>query len=350
MSLFDSFKDVSENLAFSPLSKASIRTENIIFRLHYIHTVGLLIVFSVLLSLSQYAGDPIDCIGKQGIANDDYETLDSYCWVEGTYARAPGKGHSYEVGDAHRGIKEDNRLHCFDSEGNPKEDECWHNSYYQWVALVLVMQAACFYLPKYVWQICEEGKLQSLVSGLDRNSLIRGLTSKECPDMKAKLKDLVQLWRDSKGSNNARALKYYACEALNALNVLAQFYITQAFLRGNFGRIALDGLEVEEHDSVLPLLAECKLEMFGKSGGTDRVVALCVLPLNIVNQKFYTIFWFWLSALQILSVGILAYRLIVVCCPEARDLILKSFYNMKDYNVSYQSLSITLPTTMWLKA
>ena len=37
---------------------------------------------------------------------------------------------------------------CFrDSKGDP-EEECWHHQYYQWVALVILVQAAGFYLPR----------------------------------------------------------------------------------------------------------------------------------------------------------------------------------------------------------
>ena len=43
-------------------------------------------------------------------------------------------------------------------------DSCWHHQYYQWVALVLVMQAGCFYAPKYLWQVWEEGRLEMFFS------------------------------------------------------------------------------------------------------------------------------------------------------------------------------------------
>ncbi len=46
-------------------------------------------------------------------------------------------------------------------------------------------------------------------------------------------------------------------------------------------------------------LSSFSLSSFGKGGDEQRLYGLCVLPLNIVNQKFYTIFWFWLSFLQV---------------------------------------------------
>ena len=38
---------------------------------------------------------------------------------------------------------------CFDKAGDTADKDCWHHQYYQWVALVLVFQAGCFYLPRY---------------------------------------------------------------------------------------------------------------------------------------------------------------------------------------------------------
>ena len=54
-------------------------------------------------------------------------------------------------------------------------------------------------------------------------------------------------------------VKYYFCEFLNVVNVVAQYYFTDYFLGNQFNRIALDGLALDEHDAVLPILAECRL-------------------------------------------------------------------------------------------
>ena len=31
---------------------------------------------------------------------------------------------------------------------DPEKDDCWHHQYYQWVGLVLLMQAGCVYVPR----------------------------------------------------------------------------------------------------------------------------------------------------------------------------------------------------------
>ena len=39
---------------------------------------------------------------------------------------------------------------CVPGGENEPEDGCWHHAYYQFVVMVLVLQAACFYFPWYV--------------------------------------------------------------------------------------------------------------------------------------------------------------------------------------------------------
>ncbi len=52
MSLFDSLSGLKTQL----LDEDAIRTDNLVFRLHYRWTVTFLLAFSVLLSLSQVGG------------------------------------------------------------------------------------------------------------------------------------------------------------------------------------------------------------------------------------------------------------------------------------------------------
>ncbi len=58
----------------------------------------------------------------------------------------------------------------------------------------------------------------------------------------------------------------------------------------------------------------------------------------MVNQKFYTVFWFWLSFLMVVSSFMLTVRVILICSPEAREAMLKYFHGIKHYRVSEISL------------
>lgn len=51
---------------------------------------------------------------------------------------------------------------------------------------------------------------------------------------------------------------------------------------------------------------------------------LCVLPLNIVNEKIFVFLWFWFIALTILSAISLVYRVAVCFWPKVRLYLLRA--------------------------
>ena len=48
---------------------------------------------------------------------------------------------------------------------------------------------------------------------------------------------------------------------------------------------------------VFPRMTKCTFHKFGTSGNIEKHDALCILPLNIVNEKIYIFIWFWLLLL-----------------------------------------------------
>lgn len=58
-------------------------------------------------------------------------------------------------------------------------DEIRHHAYYQWVPFVLFAQAICFYIPHLLWRAWENGKIKSLVIGLQAILLSKFLPSEE---------------------------------------------------------------------------------------------------------------------------------------------------------------------------
>ncbi len=59
-----------------------IVTDNAVFRLHYIFTTVLLIAFSLLVTASQYVGNPIQCINDNDVP---INVINTYCWISTTF-------------------------------------------------------------------------------------------------------------------------------------------------------------------------------------------------------------------------------------------------------------------------
>ncbi len=114
----------------------------------------IFVVSSLLVTSRQYIGDPIDCI-VDGVPGG---IMDTYCWIHSTYSipsRWTGKeGHTIP----HPGISPHADLKA-------GEDVKYHK-YYQWVCFVLFLQAAFFYIPRYLWKSSEGGKIRMLVQEL----------------------------------------------------------------------------------------------------------------------------------------------------------------------------------------
>ena len=51
--------------------------------------------------------------------------------------------------------------------------------------------------------------------------------------------------------------------------------------------------------------------------------ALCMLPVNVINEKLYVFIWFWLLLLAILTCLNLTYRLVLLTNPATTSHVIK---------------------------
>ena len=60
---------------------------------------------------------------------------------------------------------------------------------------------------------------------------------------------------------------------------------------------------------VFPRLAACDYIRYGPGGGQERKNALCVLGLNMINDKIFLIVWYWYLILLIIGICRLLFRI-----------------------------------------
>ena len=68
------------------IAKVNIRNDDdIVDRLHHRYTVMFLIIFTVLISTTQYVGTPIHCWCPAYFTNNHQEFTNKICWITNTY-------------------------------------------------------------------------------------------------------------------------------------------------------------------------------------------------------------------------------------------------------------------------
>lgn len=296
-------------------------TDNAVFRLHYKFSVTLLVAFSIMVTARQYFGDPIDCISRDDIPNN---LLDTFCWIHTTFSidEAWFKKVGSEI--PYPGVDKT-------TEGKKRI----YHAYYQWVCFVLFFQALFFYVPRYVWKAAEGGRCKNLILGLN-NPII----SQESKTTNLQL--LVSYLRENAGKSNLTFWIFCFSETLNLVNVIFQMLIMNRFLGGEFIKYGINVLAFTEWDwslrydpmiKVFPRLTKCTFHRYGSSGDVQKHDAMCILPINIINEKIYIFLWFWFVFLFFTTLAALAYRLCTIMMPRFRLAMLHSKCRLSERKV-----------------
>lgn len=283
-----------------------------VFRLYTGATVAFLLAFCTLLTAKEYVGSAIDChcpTMPAGVVN-------SFCWVESTFSHRSLFNASYNgsviyPGTGHR------------PKGDGGDDRKYH-TYYQWVCFLLFAQAICFYAPRWLWKVWEGGRVPAIVAALD----IRSAVTQDRAELRTQMVDFLVA---NINRNRWYLIKYVACELLSVLNVVVQVAFTDYVLGGGFLTYGWDlvrwhrGLDrefVSPAVMAFPRIAMCTFLKYGQSGTLENLEAICVLPLNILNEKLFAFLWFWYALLLLTGVPAVIYRvLLLVSAPLRRRLL-----------------------------
>jgi len=296
--MLDLFSQFSSFLKIQP----TVCIDNNVFRLHYKASVLILSMCTLLVTSVQYIGDPIDCMVEEIPGS----IMDTYCWIHSTFSIPERWVGQQGKDNAHPGVAP------IRMDGK----EPVYHKYYQWVCFVLFFQAGLFYVPRYFWKSSEGGRL---------NLLVEGMCGPEMAIRKSKRAEriavIVNYFKDYRGSHFTYFLRFLMCEVLNMVNVVGQMYLMDRFLGGEFTTYGLKVLDFTEMDSsersdpmavVFPKISKCSFSKYGASGTIELHDGLCVLPLNIINEKIYIFLWFWFILLASITGLFLIYRVAVL--------------------------------------
>ena len=110
-----------------------------------------------------------------------------------------------------------------------------------------------------------------------------------------------------------------------------QLFLMDRFLDGTFFTFGIEVISFalrDEEDRVdpviyiFPRMTKCTFHKFGTSGNIESHDALCILPINIINEKIYVFLWFYFLLLAVLTGMVVFYRLIIIVSPRMRAYLL----------------------------
>lgn len=273
-------------------------------RMVYKTTVGMFILFAIIISTKQYVGEPIQCWVPAEFTGNQEEYTNNYCWIKNTYYLP------YE-------------------KNIPKEHEAEKRKiipYYQWAPLILGVQALICYLPIILWRylnkksgidvnaIVEAGeKFTNAEAAENRETTLRFMTKlmdrylanqRDVPtsctlSLKHVFSRTCFKWCGRKRGNYLTTL-YLFSKFLLLVSVLSQLFALNFFLGQDFHLYGFDAIgsmfagEDQAASDRFPRVTMCDFKV-RRLGNVQRYTVQCVLPINLFNEKIYLFIWFWLT-------------------------------------------------------
>lgn len=213
----------------------------------------------------------------------------------------------------------------------------WHR-YYQYIPIILFLQAVFFYIPHYLWKCWENGVVSSICKQLHDNRF----SASEFIDSHYNIIDYLL---NCFTLNKSLIYKYYFCQLLLLVNLFAQIIILNAIFNNQFVTYGIDvfhylfidrdlyGLRGMDGniddlnnpmDFVFPKITGCTMLTLSQAGKVHDVTHfLCVLPLNILHDKFFLILWFWFLFLAVITVAHIAFDTLYLTMPVLRKYLFK---------------------------
>ena len=94
-------------------------------------------------------------------------------------------------------------------------------------------------------------------------------------------------------------------------------------------------------------MTKCTFHKYGPSGTITTHDGLCILALNIINEKIYVFLWFWFIGVAIFSTLALIYTILILAIPSIRvRVLMKRLHNRVNKKMVEDILSC--PNHSWV--
>jgi len=302
------------------LGIGGISIDNFTFKLFYKWSVSLFIACSVTVISGQYFGDPIHCDIQRELEfntddSADEDVVNNYCFMYATLDTPP-----------------DFQAFCTNTKTKDTRfgKTNLFNTYYQWTSVYFMFQAILFYIPRCIWLSLEGGLMSFLVTG-HQERVVEG--------HQEKLVKLLDLYVEHVHNKfNKYAFYFFMCELLNVIITVFMILSTHMFLHYQYFDYGYNifkyyRVPVEERTlnttanpmcEVFPKVGACLYTRYSRiSGGMETKNAICILSLNMINDKAFAVLWIWHVILIFCGLVRILTRLIQVSSSTIRYFLMK---------------------------
>jgi hypothetical protein len=224
-----------------------------------------------------------------------------------------------------------------ESNADNKMNQKKHN-YYQWVPIVLMLQALANYLPVYLWKSWESQKLHKYFKkaksgkgeGKDKGDEVEEEEA-EAGNSKVNLIKLCKCLLVHRGQHGMYGFLFVLSHFVGLISLVVQIHLANVFLDGFFVDygMAVFGLQelqvpgtnitaANPMEFVFPTVTNCNMTYFSVIGRAQDLQGICMLSLNIINQKIYVVIWVLYLAMTVWTALSILGHFLLKFVPELR--------------------------------
>ena len=289
------------------------RDDDFCDRLTRQYTFSMLIISTMLVTTKQFVGDPISCWCPAHFTDSHRQYTNTICWISSKFylpfeQRIPGT----------------NEL-------------AWRErqmiSYYQWVPLILLVEAVFAFMPCLLWRflniragidlsalmdaaiVCQRASYveirdktsKYMVNQIDRYLLSQREYRRGCCHQARRNAAKYCFLVGGKRHGNYLTVTYLIVKILYLVNAIGQLFLLDQFLGIDYhvyGVQVIARLLQGNHDSPIierfPRVTLCNFQI-RHQGRLHEYVVQCALTINLFNEKVFIIIWFWYVILAIFT-------------------------------------------------
>jgi len=274
-------------------------------------TTSLLMITSLLMTSFQVFGTPIRCQGSSDMTS---EFIEEYCWSTSTFSTLSSRKYEPVYPGVGPSITD-------------KEKLIYHN-YYQFMPVVLLFLAGVCMTPRIIWRYWEGGLMAKLVPIKDDKVDVNIVSW-----VKAKSygKNLSNYFVRNLHSRQHMRYGWFnlVAEVMCLLSVLLVIVVLQCIFKTFLQYFPLyvfhhfvAPLPISPEERLFPTQSKCTIHNFGPSGTIQTQDTLCILTVNLINQKLFLVIWVWLVLLLITTFFLLSNSIMTALMPSFRRSIL----------------------------